>query len=456
MNPKAVAVIRALRETVPDKPRRSWGRDALVYTQILKLTKALVSEILDNDYAVEKVINSFNSNSELKKKVISKAELYLAVGHDVSLSGYMISRRDVYYIHGEKLAKPEYMWCIESKKRGGVSGYGELFEDAVKDFKKEFERSKEQAKQGEPSKRKLDFDLFRYRNKPNEIFIGKKMGASMSGLLGRLRHKKKLRCTGARTGICLKSGGRIISSFRQSGAPENEPRTGVDRRGGRDVTPDMFMKAFGFRGVEFGNYVEQDKRQRDLNEAYDALMDMADVISVPPKALSLNGRLGLAFGARGKGGKNAPKAHYEPLYMAINLTKTNGAGSLAHEWMHAVDDYFGSRLTKGGMMSESSVAAMSAIGREVGDVGEVRREMVQAFGGVLSAVRRDTNLSKRSEELDKRRSGKEYWSLKTELQSRAFEAYIIDKLAESGASNDYLANIVSEDAWKAMSAPRRR
>ena len=82
MNPKAVAVIRALRETVPDKPRRSWGRDALVYTQILKLTKALVSEILDNDYAVEKVINSFNSNSELKKKVISKAELYLAVGHE--------------------------------------------------------------------------------------------------------------------------------------------------------------------------------------------------------------------------------------------------------------------------------------------------------------------------------------------------------------------------------------
>ncbi|WP_346690379.1 LPD5 domain-containing protein [uncultured Cloacibacillus sp.] len=454
MNPKAVAVIRALRETVPDKPRRSWGRDALVYTQILKLTKALVSEILDNDYAVEKVINSFNSNSELKKKVISKAELYLAVGHDVSLSGYMISRRDVYYIHGEKLAKPEYMWCIESKKRGGVSGYGELFEDAVKDFKKEFERSKEQAKQGEPSKRKLDFDLFRYRNKPNEIFIGKKMGREYVRLAGPFASQKEAALYRSENGDLLEerwANYKLIPSERRAG---NEPRTGVDRRGGRDVTPDMFMKAFGFRGVEFGNYVEQDKRQRDLNEAYDALMDMADVISVPPKALSLNGRLGLAFGARGKGGKNAPKAHYEPLYMAINLTKTNGAGSLAHEWMHAVDDYFGSRLTKGGMMSESSVAAMSAIGREVGDVGEVRREMVQAFGGVLSAVRRDTNLSKRSEELDKRRSGKEYWSLKTELQSRAFEAYIIDKLAESGASNDYLANIVSEDAWKAMSAPR--
>ncbi|MEK9231620.1 hypothetical protein, partial [Escherichia coli] len=78
-----------------------------------------------------------------------------------------------------------------------------------------------------------------------------------------------------------------------------------------------------------------------LNRAYDSLMDMADVLKVPAKALSLNGRLGLAFGARGKGGKNAAAAHYEPGQVAINLTKGNGAGSLAHEWFHALDNYFG-------------------------------------------------------------------------------------------------------------------
>jgi hypothetical protein len=74
-----------------------------------------------------------------------------------------------------------------------------------------------------------------------------------------------------------------------------------------------------------------------LNEAFDGLMDLADVLKVPPQALSLNGSLGLAFGARGHG--NA-KAHYEPTHVVINLTKTQGAGSLAHEWFHSVDDYF--------------------------------------------------------------------------------------------------------------------
>ncbi|NJS15485.1 MAG: hypothetical protein HC788_13895, partial [Sphingopyxis sp.] len=42
-------------------------------------------------------------------------------------------------------------------------------------------------------------------------------------------------------------------------------------------------------------YVEGAKRQQDLNEAYDGLLDLAGVIGVSPKALSLNGELGLAF-----------------------------------------------------------------------------------------------------------------------------------------------------------------
>lgn len=44
----------------------------------------------------------------------------------------------------------------------------------------------------------------------------------------------------------------------------NNPRIGEDMRGGKDVTPEMFADAFGFRGVEFGNWVEQSKRQSDL------------------------------------------------------------------------------------------------------------------------------------------------------------------------------------------------
>ena len=78
-------------------------------------------------------------------------------------------------------------------------------------------------------------------------------------------------------------------------------RRGRDVRDGRNVTGQDFVDDFGFRGVEFGNWVASDERQKVVNLAYDGLHDMAELLGVPPKALSLRGTLGLAFGARGSG-----------------------------------------------------------------------------------------------------------------------------------------------------------
>ena len=121
--------------------------------------------------------------------------------------------------------------------------------------------------------------------------------------------------------------------------PEKVYREGESRRDS-DVSGNDFMEIFGFRAVEFGNWNNQQERQEVMNHAYDALLDMAEIISVPPKALSLNGDLALAFGARGQGLSGA-KAHYEREHAVINLTKMKGAGSLAHEWLHSLDHYFG-------------------------------------------------------------------------------------------------------------------
>lgn len=115
-------------------------------------------------------------------------------------------------------------------------------------------------------------------------------------------------------------------------------RENLPRRIDRDVKADDFVNDLGFRGIEFGNWSAQDERQRILNMAYDGLMDLAEIMGVPPKAMSLNGTLGMAFGARG-GGRFA--AHYEPGKLVINMTKIRGGGSMAHEWAHAMDHYFG-------------------------------------------------------------------------------------------------------------------
>jgi GGDEF domain-containing protein len=120
--------------------------------------------------------------------------------------------------------------------------------------------------------------------------------------------------------------------------PEITTRFGVPRRDG-DVEGKDFMESFGLRGVEFGNWNNQIERQQLMNAAYDGLLDLAEVLNIPSQALGLNGDLALAFGARGQGLSSA-KAHYERSKVVINLTKMNGAGSLAHEFFHALDHYF--------------------------------------------------------------------------------------------------------------------
>lgn len=220
----------------------------------------------------------------------------------------------------------------------------------------------------------------------------------------------------------------------------------------QNATPEKFSDAFGFRGVQFVNYVEGPRRQSDLNRAYDSLMDMADVLKVPPKALSLNGRLGLAFGARGKGGKNAAAAHYEPGAVAINLTKGNGAGSLAHEWFHSLDNYFGQNdvakdgdVGSGGeYMTERHRKVKQWNGKEYASVEHpVRQEVYDAFKGVMKAINK-SDMVDRARRLDEVRS-KPYWSTDIEMAARAFERYVQDKAKAVGVENDFLVNIRKAD-----------
>ncbi len=112
-----------------------------------------------------------------------------------------------------------------------------------------------------------------------------------------------------------------------------------------------YLDAFAFRGGEFGNWMTQNDRRASLNMGFDALKDLAAVLKISEKDISYQGTLSIAFGARGSG--NAA-AHYEPLRKVINLTKMHGAGSLAHEWWHGLDDYLGVKMGAKGFLSEQS------------------------------------------------------------------------------------------------------
>lgn len=216
-------------------------------------------------------------------------------------------------------------------------------------------------------------------------------------------------------------------------------REGVDYRNGKDVTPQDFLDEFGFRGVEFGNWVPQGERQMYLNKTYDAIKDFCAIVGISPRAFSLGGRLGLAFGARGK---SRAMAHYEPGKEVINLTRMSGVGSLAHEWFHALDNYLAKQKT--GNMSDMATETHDVVREELGDVF---KEMFRAM--------RALDYDKRS-----RRAG-EYWGRTVEEFARLFENYIYNKLAAKETTSpvlvreDVLLDNIGEDlknSWPYPSA----
>jgi predicted nucleotidyltransferase len=211
---------------------------------------------------------------------------------------------------------------------------------------------------------------------------------------------------------------------------DNETRNGEDYRNGKDVTAEEFANKFGFRGVQFGNWANQADRQAALNNAYDSFMDMSKIIGVSPKAMSLNGELGVAFGSRGSG---AASAHYEPGEVVINLTKTRGAGSLAHEWWHALDNYF-------------SRAANVKLGYVTSDKRlPMREEMRKAFNDLVDDVEK-SDYHTRS--MDK---GSSYWGTREEETARLFAEWIADEMAKRGELNNFLAGRYdAEDSYARM------
>ncbi len=453
-DPWTVGFVRAARDEIPTKPRmpgkvKRWAEQ-------VKMLRGLATSLLDGTIdaaaARTKLVEMARSSRGLLD-IASRVELYMAVGHRQSLEGVRVSSGQYSLYKGVEYKPAKVIWTVEKDVAAtAFSNWprelasGDTREQAIANFKAKYDSLEIQP----VASKEVSFDIFSDRSKDG-YFVGKKIGrniATLAGPFGTVKEAREYRTNNQAELLAKLEKFREIPRERRD---TNEPRVGEDMRNGQDATPQMFADAFGFRGVEFGNWVEQGKRQRDLNDAYDALMDMAAILGVPPRALSLNGQLGLAFGARGTGGKGAAAAHYERDFVAINLTKKEGAGSLGHEWWHALDNYFSRmRSQPTDMMTEGLDVSLASRGSNFIANTAVRREMVQAFGDVMRAIK-NTAIKARSSKLDSKRT-KEYWTTSPEMSARAFESYLISKLQDQNASNDYLANIVDENTWKAASA----
>lgn len=202
---------------------------------------------------------------------------------------------------------------------------------------------------------------------------------------------------------------------------EDIKRDGSDYRFFRMGDGNVLMARYGLRGGEFGNWATAKDRLLSVNMAYDAFEDLRNALGIKAKDISLGGDLAIAFGARGQG--NA-LAHYEMLHNVINITRLRGAGSLAHEWGHALDRYAGKAYGKPGFLSKA---------REVPDVMD---GLMDSFKYLPDGSRTKFYSTSRRFDMEYKKSGNGYWSSPQEMFARAFACYVLDKL--DGKQSDYL------------------
>ncbi|MCZ4315177.1 hypothetical protein O4H66_17355 [Comamonadaceae bacterium G21597-S1] len=203
-------------------------------------------------------------------------------------------------------------------------------------------------------------------------------------------------------------------------------RAGPDWRAGKNVTSDDVMQQFGFRGVNLGEYVKarQDIAQLHLNHVYDAFSDLADLLGVPPKAMSLNGTLGVAVGAQGSG---KALAHFVPGVNEINITRDSGAGALAHEFGHALDHYFATQHGRAASMAKRPY--LSAVIDSINDTGGVRPEVMGAMRDVMKAI----NQRQMTEA-----EARDYITSQREINQRRLDRWVVELKGNRGADPDAL------------------
>ncbi len=259
---------------------------------------------------------------------------------------------------------------------------------------------------------------------------------------------------------------------------ETLERVGPKTRTGEVSATDL-MTEFGFRGIEFGEWVPDKERRMVVNLAWDAFCDLAEVLQVEHKEIGLGG-LALGFGSRGK---SSAAAHYEPDLHVFNLTRMNGAGSMAHEYGHALDHYVFERShglkvvnSRAVMASDRSKAMPLPPGEQAvwnESIGSMFRKPLapadfnrfaflsfpelKTFETIerikadpdyrvpvpkawADSMTRRTNYAANASMSRK----SDYYLSPREMYARAFESWVFDTLKGMGRQSDYLVNSVEE------------
>lgn len=213
-------------------------------------------------------------------------------------------------------------------------------------------------------------------------------------------------------------------------------------------------KYYGLKAIEFGNWLSQQDRVNYLSGLGIALFDLHKLLGFKPEQMSLDGKLTIAFGARGHG--NSGVAQFFPKYFAINLTRYSrpaelksrpknfkrvnlilkdggGVGAFAHEFAHALDCF-------GGEVIEKKKGFEISGGKSLNH--DQRLQPAKKLQGLMNVVMNKILWKNKNTRSDyytrlKKEAGK-YELQRNEIWARSFEVYVQYKLAKQKHKNIFL------------------
>jgi len=207
------------------------------------------------------------------------------------------------------------------------------------------------------------------------------------------------------------------------------------------------IKKYSIKGFEYGNWVNNNDRYDRLEATAESLENLAKILGT--KNIGCDGKIGIAFGARGH---NKFAAHFEANTFMINLTKEKGFGSLAHEYGHALDYFFG-------MFVDQSREFSSLVGGHTTrmvlplDGGSLRKQATKIVNDITTYK---GNKTATYERLEKNFAGSEYWFRRCEIFARAFEQWVRYKMDQKGITNTFLSKRKYEAASYILPADFKR
>lgn len=197
----------------------------------------------------------------------------------------------------------------------------------------------------------------------------------------------------------------------------------------------LAVREFGLRSLEFGNWMTQQNRADFMYASMQSLNHLAKLFKVEQSAIGFYGKLSVALGARGRGGR--AMAHYEPNpYSVINLTKTMGQGTLAHEYGHALDNILSFHTGKKAQtyVSGGRTTRMH-YDKEVAKNGNYFEQQFEELFRVLYWDNKGnaTDFQNNIKKVDR-----DYWKQRNEVFARTFEAYVRMNLNKTNIKDIWL------------------